>query len=367
MVRVEVKRLSKSFGEVNAVNDVSFEINDGTFFFLLGPSGCGKTTLLRLIAGFEKPSSGEIYIGDRFINNLSPNKRNIGMVFQNYALWPHMTVYDNVVYGLRIRGVPQAERVERAKKMLSIVKMGDYAMRYPNQLSGGQQQRIALARALVVEPEVLLLDEPLSNLDAKLRLETRDEIRRIQKETQVTSIYVTHDQEEALSMADEIAIMNAGRIEQLGMPQEVYNNPTNAFVANFLGNTNILECQVVESKAPEVFSLEWTGGGTLYVSKPGLKLKNGQKVLCAIRPEKFTLSDSQPLVSNLHNFLKVKIQALIYYGLMEQYSLLSDKGVELKATNFNPNGHQRQVGDTIYLVFKHQDLWIYPTGEDVNV
>ena len=358
MVAVEVREVSKSFGTVKAVDRVSFKVEDGKLFFLLGPSGCGKTTLLRLIAGFYKPDGGEVYLGDRLVNDVPPNKRNIGMVFQNYALWPHMKVYDNIVYGLRIRSVPTSQRIERAKEILKVVKMEEYATRYPNQLSGGQQQRIALARALVVEPHVLLLDEPLSNLDAKLRLETRDEIKRIQMETKVTSIYVTHDQEEALSMADEVAIMNMGRIEQIGTPQNVYDCPSGIFVASFLGNPNIFKGQV-RNEVEDVTALEWECGGTLYAKTSGLRVTKEQSVVCAVRPEKITVYDSDPALQGYYNCLEAKIQSLVYYGAMEQYSFLCAGGVVVKATIFNPSRHHRKVGDKVFLVFKPEDMLIY--------
>jgi len=360
MVSVEVRGASKSFGTVKAVNKVSFKVEDGELFFLLGPSGCGKTTLLRLIAGFYKPDEGEVYLGDRLVNDVPPNKRNVGMVFQNYALWPHMTVYDNIVYGLRIKGVPVSQRIERAREILKVVKMEEYASRYPNQLSGGQQQRIALARALVVEPDVLLLDEPLSNLDAKLRLETRDEIKRIQRETKVTSIYVTHDQEEALSMADEVAIMNAGRIEQIGTPQEVHGHPASAFVASFLGNPNIFKGVVQDEEAEGVIALEWEYGGRVYANKGSSSVTKGQSVVCAIRPENITIYDSDPSLKGIYNHLEAKIQNLVYYGVMEQYSLQCAGGAVVKATIFNPSWHQRKVGDMVFLVFKPEDVLIYP-------
>lgn len=306
MVSVEVRDVSKSFGPTKAVDKVSFKVEDGKLFFLLGPSGCGKTTLLRLVAGFYKPDSGEVYLRDRLVNDVPPNKRNIGMVFQNYALWPHMTVYDNIVFGLRIKGVPENQRVERAKEILRVVKMEEYAVRYPSQLSGGQQQRIALARALVVEPDVLLLDEPLSNLDAKLRLETRDEIKRIHGETKVTSIYVTHDQEEALSMADEVAIMRAGQIEQIGTPWEVYNHPSNVFVASFLGNTNILKGKVGDEDANGMVTLEMEFGENIHVLKDRLRAGKGENIACAIKPEKITISDSAPVPKGPNNCFEAK-------------------------------------------------------------
>ena len=239
-VDVKIRNLTKRFGEAVALDGVSLDIRPGELFFLLGPSGCGKTTLLRHVAGFYEPDSGSIEIGGADVTRLPPHKRDTGMVFQSYALWPHMTLAQNVAFGLEMRKVPKAEADRRVREALAAVQMEDKAERRPNQLSGGQQQRVALARALVVQPRCLLLDEPLSNLDAKLRLEMRMEIRRICKAAGLTAIYVTHDQKEALSIADRIAVMRAGRLEQVGAPLEVYRKPCNRFVASFIGETNFL-------------------------------------------------------------------------------------------------------------------------------
>ena len=239
-VSIQISGLVKRFGATTALDRVSLEIRPGELFFLLGPSGCGKTTLLRHVAGFYEPDEGSISIGGQDVTHVPPHKRDTGMVFQSYALWPHMTLAQNVAFGLEMRNVPRAEAAERVRKALAAVQMEDKAGRKPNQLSGGQQQRVALARALVVQPRCLLLDEPLSNLDAKLRLEMRMEIRRICKESGLTAVYVTHDQKEALSIADRLAVMRAGRLEQVGAPLEVYRNPVNSFVASFIGETNFL-------------------------------------------------------------------------------------------------------------------------------
>ena len=239
-VSISIQNLSKSFGATRALDRVSLEIAPGELFFLLGPSGCGKTTLLRHIAGFYRPDEGRILIGGDDVTDTPPHRRDTGMVFQSYALWPHMTLAQNVAFGLEMRRVPAAELKRRVHEALDTVKMAARADSKPNQLSGGQQQRIALARALVVQPRCLLLDEPLSNLDAKLRLEMRIEIRRICKQAGLTAVYVTHDQKEALSIADRLAIMRDGVLEQIGTPLEVYRQPRNAFVASFIGETNFL-------------------------------------------------------------------------------------------------------------------------------
>ncbi|RLG80920.1 MAG: ABC transporter ATP-binding protein [Thermoprotei archaeon] len=252
MTRVRLEEVTKVYGSVVAVDHVSFEVESGELFTLLGPSGCGKTTTLRIIAGFEVPETGRVYFDDVDVTYLKPYRRNTAMVFQNYALWPHMTVYENIAYGLKIRrkeiGLTEDEIRRKVKWVLELVKLEGLENRYPLQLSGGQQQRVALARALVVEPRVLLLDEPLSNLDAKLRIEMREEIKRLQKKLGITTIYVTHDQVEAMSISDRIAIMSKGRLIQYGPPHEVYFKPNSLFVADFLGRSNILYGELVEKR-----------------------------------------------------------------------------------------------------------------------
>ncbi len=239
-VHLRLVDVSKRFGPVVAVDGVSLDIEEGHFFTLLGPSGCGKTTLLRIVAGFYRPDSGDVFLRDRRITDLAPQARGTVMVFQEYALFPHMTVEENVGYGLRIRRVPPAQARRRIAQVLELVGLAGLESKYPHELSGGQQQRVALARALVVEPEVLLLDEPLSNLDAKLRLRVREELRDLQRRLGQTTVYVTHDQEEALALSDVVAVMNAGRIEQVGTPVEIYRRPRNRFVADFIGEANLL-------------------------------------------------------------------------------------------------------------------------------
>ena len=240
-MNVTLRHLTKSFGGPKpVVDDVSFEIADGEIFGLVGPSGCGKTTLLRMIAGFVRPDAGDIFFGQRRVNDLLAQDRRAAMVFQHFAIWPHLTVQENVAYGPRARGVANPETDERVRRALTMTRLAEFAARKPSQLSGGQQQRVALARALAAQPELVLFDEPLSSLDARLRLELRDELRRIQQESRLTSLYVTHDQEEALSLCDRLAVMNAGRIEQAGRPEEIYRRPTTEFVARFMGEINLL-------------------------------------------------------------------------------------------------------------------------------
>jgi iron(III) transport system ATP-binding protein len=282
-MNVSLRHLTKTLGSVAAVNDVTIDIADGELFFLLGPSGCGKTTLLRLIAGFYTPDSGEIRFGEKLMNNSPPNRRNTGMVFQSYALWPHMTVFENVAYGLDVRAVSGGEKKARVMEALEVVRMTPYADRSPTQLSGGQQQRVALARALVIKPDVLLLDEPLSNLDAKLRLELREEIRRIHHQLRVTTIYVTHDQQEALSLASRIALMNNGKVEQVGTPQELYRDPANSFVKDFLGAANFVQGRVKEIVGAQVIVA--TPQGDMLCTFEGQVLAVGQTVTCVVRPQ----------------------------------------------------------------------------------
>ncbi len=316
---IQLNGLSKWFGKTRAVDDVSLTIEGGKLFFLLGPSGCGKTTLLRLIAGFMEPRSGTIRFGDRDVTRLAPNKRNAGMVFQSYALWPHMSVRDNVEFGLKARKVDRASRKKRVDRALDAVQMLDKAERKPTQLSGGQQQRVALARALVVEPDVLLLDEPLSNLDAKLRNELREEIRRICRATDVTAVYVTHDQKEALSMADGMAVMSAGRIMQIGGPRELYERPRDRFVADFLGPTNFFEGTIAERNGSGV--VVKTGVGPLKAaSGEGDSPTASGPVHCLVRPESMRLLHDDNAAPS-HNILQTKHLETIYLGEMAQHWL----------------------------------------------
>lgn len=358
MVKVTLEGVSKLFGDFLAVDDIDIEVKEGELFFLLGPSGCGKTTTLRVIAGFYKPDMGQVYFDKRPMNDVPPYKRNVGMVFQNYALWPHMTSYDNVIYGLKVRKIPVSERVRRAKEALDIVQMREFAMRYPNQLSGGQQQRIALARAIVTEPEVLLLDEPLSNLDAKLRLETRQEIKRIQSELSITSIYVTHDQEEALSMADRMAVMNKGKIEQIGSPREVYSNPLNSFIAGFIGESNFVN-GVVQSVSTDSVVVRATSGDEIHARPPLGKLEVDQKVVCSIRPESIHIMDHVAQMSIGSQLFEAEIISLTYYGVIEHYALSSLGDMEIKVTNFNPEARRRLEGEKVYVTFDPEDVDIF--------
>ncbi len=297
MVRIKTVNIVKRFGKFVALRGISLEIRDGEFFTILGPSGCGKTTFLRSIAGFELVDEGKIFFDDEDVTYLPPHKRNTGMVFQNYALWPHMTVYDNIAYGLKVRKVPKEEIDRRVKEVLKMVHLEGMEKRTPHQLSGGQQQRVALARALVINPRVLLLDEPLSNLDAKLRLEMRAELKRLQKQLGITAIYVTHDQEEAMSISDRLAVMDIGVVKQVGTPEDIYNRPSDPFVANFIGQGTFIKGEVLEIHNDKLL-IELEGGlGKIYAvpSDPTNVPKEGETVLVTIRPENFELGSRKDM------------------------------------------------------------------------
>ena len=288
MVEVRLERVTKRFGKVVAVDDVSLDILNREIFTILGPSGCGKTTTLRIIAGFELPDSGRVFFDERDVTFEKPYRRGTAMVFQNYALWPHMTVYDNIAYGLKLRKLPKEEIRRRVKWVLELVGLVGLEKRFPLQLSGGQQQRVALARAIVVEPSVLLLDEPLSNLDAKLRIRMREEIVSLQRRLGITTIYVTHDQEEAMSISDRIAVMNEGKVYQVGSPMEVYMNPRNLFVATFIGRSNVLKGRVIgTTNGLYVASVGGQKVAGILMDEP--KLSVGDEVFLVVRPESFFL------------------------------------------------------------------------------
>ncbi|MBI4633083.1 MAG: ABC transporter ATP-binding protein [Deltaproteobacteria bacterium] len=322
MENITLKNVTKRFGKTTAVDNVSLEIKAGSLFFLLGPSGCGKTTLLRMVAGFCEVEEGDIFFGGSSVKTVPPGKRNTALVFQNYALWPHLNVHRNVAYGLEERRVPPGEIRARVREALASVRMEEYEFRKPNELSGGQQQRVALARALVVKPDAVLLDEPLSNLDARLRMEMREEIRRIHDETGVTMIYVTHDQKEALTMADEIAVMSMGRVEQIGAPQEIYRSPANIFVATFLGDANLIQGELIERIGP--FGMIRTPLGVFTGRLADPNMRGGDAACCMVRPENLRLSGAG------ENRLPVIIKNTVFLGEAQQY-LLQAGSVSLKA------------------------------------
>ena len=340
MVSITIENVVKIFGQTRAVDDVSLEIEKGELFFLLGSSGCGKTTLLRLIAGFYQPDGGRIFFDDKDVSQVPPHKRNTGMVFQNYALWPHMNVRENLTFGLQMHHVPPAERKRRVEEALDIVQMNEYADRSPSQLSGGQQQRVALGRALVLEPDVVLMDEPLSNLDAKLRLEMREQINRIHDSLDLTMVYVTHDQSEALSMADRMAIMHQGRIGQIGTPRGIYNRPTNRFVADFIGEANLIKGNILAINGE--IEVE-TAVGRLVSSVVYKEAKVGDLVCCSIRPERLDVLAEGQIRSNM---LDGEVLRAVYLGNHEQYFLRLQDGTEIKAIEYDTEAPKTERGKT---------------------
>ena len=315
-VAIQIDNVTKAYGKNIVIQGLSAEIQPGEFFTLLGPSGCGKTTLLRMIIGFNSIEGGEIRVDGKVINQIPTNRRNMGMVFQNYAVFPHMSVRDNVTYGLKTRHVPKAERYKRADEILKLVKIDDYADRMPTQLSGGQQQRVALARAIVIQPEVLLMDEPLSNLDAKLRVEMRNVIKRIQRQVGITTVYVTHDQEEALAISDRIAVMHGGVIQQIGTPKHIYQRPANEFVSSFIGLSNFVDAE------NENGTLDFGCGYRVPMST--LRPDAGRKVCVAVRPEEFLIrSVEEPGIP-------ATVRSSVFLGMTQHYFLTLGEEKEIE-------------------------------------
>ena len=343
-MRVELTNITKLFGSLRAVDDVSLTIGEGDFFTLLGPSGCGKTTLLRTIAGFYNPDEGEIRFGDRLMNNVPAHRRETGMVFQNYALFPHLSVFDNIAYGLRARNIPKAEVTERVGWIIKSVQMEGLEQRAPSKLSGGQQQRVALARALVISPQILLMDEPLSNLDAKLRMSMRGEIRRIQKELGITTIYVTHDQEEAMAVSDRIAILNRGRIEQVGTPTEIYYRPESRFAAEFMGSSNIIEMEVKGFDEDNFQIVAESSGHTFSLrgEKP-----TGKRVTLSVRPEWIRVVTGR--LDAEKNILSGTILSSSFLGSMIRYHVSGPSENPIVIEVHDPDeGNILNNGDTLW-------------------
>jgi len=347
---VSIRNVTKRYGETTAVNGIDFAIQQGEFFTILGPSGCGKTSLLRMIAGFNSIDEGEILFDDRVINDIPAYKRNIGMVFQNYAIFPHMTIEKNVAYGLKARRIAKSVITERVDEMLDMMQIKQYKERNPSQLSGGQQQRVALARALVIRPVILLMDEPLSNLDAKLRIQMRVAIKKIQREMNITTIYVTHDQEEALSMSDRIAVMNHGVVEQVGTPQEIYSKPASAFVASFIGTSNFLEGIMRDAGNGECM-LHIEGGKT--IALPMKKSFDGDVVIAA-RPENIYLGAAQA------GELNGKISLVTFLGDYITYEVQLHNGKIIEVNEYAKETQElRSIGDEVSLQFSTAKLNIY--------
>ncbi|MHC1693624.1 MAG: ABC transporter ATP-binding protein [Sphaerochaetaceae bacterium] len=321
-VDIDIKHAQKKYGKNTIIPDLSLNIKEGEFFTLLGPSGCGKTTLLRMIAGFNTIEGGEIFFGDRLINDLDPAKRNIGMVFQNYAIFPHLTVQQNVEFGLKARKYPPEKIKSETDRFLSLMQIEQYRDRLPERLSGGQQQRVALARALVILPDVLLMDEPLSNLDAKLRIEMRSVIKQIQNKLHITTVYVTHDQEEAMAVSDHIAVMNQGVIQQIGTPKQLYQRPHNLFVATFIGRSNILHADLsVENGTP---MLRFNASYCIPMDHVPQENRNSQKVRVSIRPEEFCITAAN------EQGLDAVIEDSIFLGLNTHYFIALDSGEKVE-------------------------------------
>ena len=348
MVFLELQGITKSYGAHQVVRTVDLSIQRGEFVSFLGPSGCGKTTTLRMVAGFEEPSGGTIRLGDRDITHLKPNERNVGMVFQSYALFPNLTVAQNVGFGLKVQRMPRAEIAPRVDEMLALIKLPHLADRYPYQLSGGQQQRVALARAIATKPQVLLLDEPLSALDAKIRVSLREEIKSLQRELGITTIYVTHDQEEALSMSDRIVVMSEGRVEQVGTPFEIYNFPKTRFVASFVGTLNLLRATISDPAAGRV-----TLDGQDMRMSGGLDgAKAGETRTIALRPEAVTLSADQG------NALRGRIEQVSFLGSVVRIRVsFGENSISLDTFN-NPNLRPPRQGDEVTVGFAPEDLQV---------
>ena len=350
---VIINHAVKRYGDFTALNDVSLNIEKGEFFTLLGPSGCGKTTLLRMIAGFNSIEGGDFFFGENRINDVPAHKRDIGMVFQNYAIFPHLTVEENVAYGLKARKVPKADIDRRVKEALDLVQILPLAKRKPSELSGGQQQRVALARAFVVEPSVLLMDEPLSNLDAKLRVQMRSIIKKLQRRLGITTIYVTHDQEEALAISDRIAVMNQGRVMQIGTPREIYAKPQNPFVAGFIGVSNFLRCQVSACQGGEAMvSIK----GELDIAVPVRRGYTGEATLSA-RPEQLFFADKgMPGTVLFSTFL----------GDFIEYEVQLDDSQMLIINEYTKDtARVHEVGEKVFISFDATRISLYNEAEEV--
>jgi spermidine/putrescine transport system ATP-binding protein len=351
-VDVRLERVTKAFGETVAVDDLSLDIEEGEFFSMLGPSGCGKTTTLRMIGGFEEPTRGTVYLGGRDVTELPPYRRDVNTVFQSYALFPHLDVFENVAFGLKRKKVDKSEVERRVLDSLRLVDLPGFEHRKPTQLSGGQQQRVALARALVNEPKVLLLDEPLGALDLKLRKQMQLELKRIQTEVGITFIYVTHDQEEAMTMSDRLAVMRHGKVEQIGPPEAVYESPATEFVAGFLGASNLLDGEVKEEREGNSLIL-LTGGSAVLVPTDRVDGDVGEEVRVGVRPEKITLQadgeESPPGVNSVSGLLRMST----YIGVSHQYTVEGPGGTTLTVYQQNlGNTRLPHPGETVRLTWE---------------
>jgi ABC-type Fe3+/spermidine/putrescine transport system ATPase subunit len=363
-MEVRFEQIGKRYGDVYAVKDLNLTIDDGALHFLLGPSGCGKTTTLRMLAGLETPSEGRILFDGKDVTKMPAADRGIGMVFQNYALWPHMTVSENIEYGLKLRKLSKTQVAERLAEALELTQLTTFVDRYPGQLSGGQQQRVALARALAIHPSVLLLDEPLSNLDAKLRLEMRDNISRIHRKTRITTVYVTHDQKESLSMGTSISVLRAGKLIQTDAPRRLYHHPLTPFIASFVGETNLVD-GTLESQS----NLGWvvsTPLGSLLAGECAPGLTPGSKVTVSFRPEAINVDFGQGLDPNSDNILSLKLSHLTYLGESEQLQLVAPSGLTIKANAFNPPEHHFGEGSLVTCHVNRSDVLVLPREANLS-
>lgn len=355
MSEIRIEGAKKVYGDVTVIENLSLTVPDGALFTLLGPSGCGKTTLLRMIAGFNSIEGGDFYFGDNRINNMEPSKRNIGMVFQNYAIFPHLTVRDNVAFGLKQKKATKEKVVAETDKYLKLMQIDEYRDRKPDQLSGGQQQRVALARALAVNPDVLLMDEPLSNLDAKLRVDMRQAIREIQCEVGITTVYVTHDQEEAMAISDSIAVMNQGRIQQVGRPKELYHRPKNEFVASFIGRTNIIQANLKHDGATAL--LEFSTGYRMPL--PILNNVADQPVHVSIRPEE--------LIRTADGDIDAQITDSVYLGMDTEYFVDLPFAKKIHVSEESSLTEDLGEGDHIKLKINAQKINVFTADGSQNL
>ncbi|AKU34468.1 peptide ABC transporter substrate-binding protein [Lacticaseibacillus paracasei] len=355
MSEIRIEGAKKVYGDVTVIENLSLTVPDGALFTLLGPSGCGKTTLLRMIAGFNSIEGGDFYFGDNRINNMEPSKRNIGMVFQNYAIFPHLTVRDNVAFGLKQKKATKEKVVAETDKYLKLMQIDEYRDRKPDQLSGGQQQRVALARALAVNPDVLLMDEPLSNLDAKLRVDMRQAIREIQREVSITTVYVTHDQEEAMAISDSIAVMNQGRIQQVGRPKELYHRPKNEFVASFIGRTNIIQANLKHDGATAL--LEFSTGYRMPL--PILNNVADQPVHVSIRPEE--------LIRTADGDIDAQITDSVYLGMDTEYFVDLPFAKKIHVSEESSLTEDLGEGDHIKLKINAQKINVFTADGSQNL
>jgi iron(III) transport system ATP-binding protein len=353
MTDIRIKNFNKCFGSTVALDNINLHVKSGELFFLLGPSGCGKTTLLRSIAGFCAPTRGQVIFGKNDVTKMPAHRRKVGMVFQSYALWPHMTVFQNVAFGLENNKLPKGKIRDQVGEMLARVKLDQYASKKPNELSGGQQQRVALARALVVRPRCLLLDEPLSNLDAQLRNDMRCEIRNICKEHNLTTIYVTHDQKEALSIADRIAVFSKGKIDQIGTPVQLYKFPGTKFTAEFVGETNIIDGVVVQVGSGEAIVRTKVGNFRGILGASAKDPRPGQKVYLSMRPECFRLNDFPSAENNIDGM----IGNVTYFGEVAHYDF-ERNGIIFRISEINPQHFTNARSRVVYASISHEDIVI---------